>query len=377
MTLTLLLDLDDTLLTNPIEAFLEAYLKAFSRHLDGKIAPDQFVRQLLAATKTMVQNDDHSQTLEASFDAAFYPAVGLEKAELREIIASFYEEVFPTLRKLTTPRPEAVRLVEWAFEKGFRVVVATNPLFPRTAILQRLAWADLPPEQYPFDLITSYETFHFAKPNPAFFSEVMAQIGWPVGPAVMVGNSLKDDILPAAKAGLLTYYLHEQEPAPEGLVAATGPGGRLEDLPIWLETLELENDPASITEPEAAISALKATPAALGTLTKDLTPEEWKAHPLAGEWGITEIACHLRDVEGEVHLFRLTRILEETNPFLAGEDTDAWAEDRKYRRQNGPFALAKFTDCRNQTISILKNFQPLDWERITRHAIFGPTTVKE
>ena len=56
-------------------------------------------------------------------------------------------------------------------------MVATNPIFPRKAILHRLSWAGLAPEQVPFALITDYERFHFAKPNPAFFAEILAQLG--------------------------------------------------------------------------------------------------------------------------------------------------------------------------------------------------------
>ena len=74
-------------------------------------------------------------------------------------------------------------------------MIATNPLFPRTAIYQRLEWAGLPPDKYPFSLIPSYETFHFAKPNPTYFAEFLTISGWPDGPMIMVGNDLEHDIL--------------------------------------------------------------------------------------------------------------------------------------------------------------------------------------
>ena len=39
---------------------------------------------------------------------------------------------------------------------------------------------------------------------------------------------------------------------------------------------------------------------------------------------MTEIICHLRDVEREVNLPRIRRVLAEQNPFLVGEVTDVW-----------------------------------------------------
>ncbi|MFB2351719.1 HAD family hydrolase, partial [Priestia megaterium] len=72
------------------------------------------------------------------------------------------------MQSVTQVRPEAVDFVDWAFAQGYTIAIATNPLFPRTAIEQRLAWAKLPVDKYPFKIVSSYEGFHFAKPNPAF-----------------------------------------------------------------------------------------------------------------------------------------------------------------------------------------------------------------
>ena len=80
MTLTLLLDLDDTLLSNDIDTFLPAYLKALGKHLIDYVAPDKMVQNLLAATQVMLSNNSATLSLEHSFDQAFYPAIGRTKA---------------------------------------------------------------------------------------------------------------------------------------------------------------------------------------------------------------------------------------------------------------------------------------------------------
>ena len=152
---TLLLDLDDTLLGNDIDDFLPHYLGAFSREVAAYVDPDHFVKTLMAGTNAMVTNRRPNCTLQEVFEASFFPTLGLDAGVFRPVAERFYEQVFPTLRELTHPRPEAVRLVEEAVERGYRVVIATNPLFPTTAIQQRLAWAGLPVERYPFELVTS------------------------------------------------------------------------------------------------------------------------------------------------------------------------------------------------------------------------------
>ncbi|NMC81011.1 MAG: HAD family hydrolase, partial [Chloroflexi bacterium] len=167
MKLTVLFDLDGTLLVNDMATFLPPYLKALGQSL-APLPGEQVGREVLAATRRMVHKQEPAATLEETFDQNFYPRIGISKQELRPTIDAFYAQVFPSLRQYTQPRPEAIRLVEAAFEMGHQVVVATNPLFPRTAVLQRLEWASLPADRYPFALITTYEHMHFAKPNPAY-----------------------------------------------------------------------------------------------------------------------------------------------------------------------------------------------------------------
>ena len=155
----------------------------------------------------MVENPSPDYTLEEKFDAAFYPPLGLVRHEVQGIIDAFYAEDFPKLQGITQFRPEAVRVVEELLERGDMTAVATNPLFPRTAILQRLNWAGLPVDEVPFALVPSYETFHFAKPNPAYFAEFLAQLGWPKIPIVMVGNDVESDIGAARQLGLPVFWI--------------------------------------------------------------------------------------------------------------------------------------------------------------------------
>jgi FMN phosphatase YigB (HAD superfamily) len=378
VTPTLLIDLDDTLLGNDMNVFLPAYLKALAARLAAYAPPEQLIPTLLAATRTMLENNRPDRTLKQVFDAAFYPALGLRAEDLQSELKDFYAEVFPTLEGYTQRWPQASELVAGALRRGFRLVIATNPLFPRAAILHRLRWAGLAPEKYQFELVTSYETFHFSKPNPAYFAEILARLGWPEDPVVVIGNDPHNDIDPARRLGLPAFWVSAAQdggyPRDARPPAASGP---LEAALPWLEAAPPGALEPDFGAPEAILATLRATPAALAVLCGDLSEQTWSHHPKEGEWNLTEILCHLRDVEGEVNLPRLKKVIEETNPFLPGMDTDPWAAERLYFCQNGPEALQDFTAFRLELLDLLASLGPGDWEKPARHAIFGPTHLRE
>ncbi len=374
MSLTILFDLDDTLLFNDMDAFLPVYLNGLAKQLSHRFEGERLIRCLLDATREMVKNTRPDRTLEQVFASHFYPALGVTAEEIRPDIDRFYTEDYPNLQPLTKPRPEAVKLVEEVLRRGHRLAIATNPLFPRTAVYQRLAWAGLPIADFPFEIVTAYETFHFTKPHAAYYAEVMAQMGWPEGPAVMVGNDPENDVRPARRAGLFTYLVTDRAANFERTPHATG---NFENLLAWLEWIEAAQPPQENQPREALLPVLRSTPAAIATLTCDLTPEQWTLPPSPGEWSVNEVMCHLRDVAAEVDEPRIQKVIHEENPFIAGIDTDPWAAERGYAAQDGPSALAAFTRTRMRLLEQLQSLPSEAWEKPARHAIFGPTHLDE
>jgi FMN phosphatase YigB (HAD superfamily) len=372
--ITLLLDLDDTLLDTNMDAFIPAYFKALSKSLADMVAPEIMLPALMGGTQAMMLNSDPSLTLREVFGAYFFAQIGVERSVLQERIDRFYDDVFPTLGSLTKPIPEAIRLVDWAFEQGHRVAIATNPLFPLKAIHHRLRWAGLPLEKYPFALVTSYETFHFTKEMVAYYPEALAQLGWPEDPLVMVGDDIEREVKPTRTAGFPVFWI--RKPGESSAEAVDIPQGTLESFRDWFDRVDLYTLKVSFETPQALLACLRATPAALATLTASMSLDTWQRKPASDEWCLTEIVCHLRDVEREVNLPRLHKLLAEENPFVAGEDTDRWAEERQYATQDGHQALVEFTEARKETLSLLNGLQA-EWSRTARHAIFGPTTLQE
>jgi HAD superfamily hydrolase (TIGR01549 family) len=376
MTLTLLLDLDDTLLENEMGGFLEAYLNAFGKYVRSILDPDIFLPALLSGTQKMVANRFPNRTLQEVFENTFFAIIKLSKEDTQGLLDSFYVEVFPTFKNITKARPEAVELVEEAFSRGYRVGIATNPLFPRSAILQRLSWAGLPAEDYPFTLIPSNETFHFSKPNPAFFVEFLANIGQTDEPVVMVGDDLRNDITAANQAGIATFWIGERDLEIDEAQAATA-GGKLTDLLPWLDSVPLESLKPDYSSQSAILANLAGVAAGFDTLGRKLSGPVWTKKPNPDEWCLAEILCHLRDVEAEVNLPRLRKVISEINPFIPGKDTDPWASERQYILQDCLEARDSFLFSRIELLTILETLDSAEWQRAARHAILGPTHIQE
>jgi FMN phosphatase YigB (HAD superfamily) len=373
MTLTLLLDLDDTLLNTNVGAFIPAYFQTLSKHVAGQVAPETVLPALISGMRLMVESEDPSRTLQEIFEADFYPRLGIPKEVLTDALESYYDEVFPTLRHVTSPVEDAAGFVGWAISQGYRMVIATDPLFPRKATHHRLRWAGFKPEQ--FQLVTSFEDFHFSKTHPSYYAEVLGRLGWPDGPVLMVGNDLERDILPAQKLGLATYQIVTESASGVGPEARAR--GSLSDLRLWLESADFSTLGQSFKTIESVLSLLSSGPAALSGLTAGIESSAWTRRRAPDDWALTEIICHLRDTEREIHQLQIGMLVGQDEPFIPRPETAVWTSQRNYLHEDGSSALTEFVSARMETLKSLKNVSVSGWNRKARHAIFGPTNFFE
>ncbi|GAA4711008.1 HAD family hydrolase [Brevibacillus fulvus] len=201
---TILFDLDGTLLEMRTDPFIKAYLQELGRYVGDRFDAKQLVQVILEATKAMILNDDPDKTNERVFMEHFLQKTGVSKEQVWPLFDTFYREVFPTLSHLTYPSPWGKKIVEAAKQQGFRVAVATNPVFPRDAIHSRLAWIELAPED--FELVTVYEESHFTKPNPKYFLEICQKLQVQPDACIMVGNHMQEDMV-AGQTGMKTFLV--------------------------------------------------------------------------------------------------------------------------------------------------------------------------
>lgn len=372
MPLTLLLDLDDTLLDTHMDVFIPAYFQALAQYMASRVDPKIMLRALVAGVNLMNENEDPTQTLEEIFDADFYVQLGVSKQELIQVIEEFYDNIFPDLRHHVHQRPDAAPFIEWALACGYRIAIATDPLFPRKATYHRLRWAGFEPER--FDLVSTFEHFHFTKTHPAYYAEVLGRLGWPEGPVLMVGNDIERDLMPAHKLGLKTFFIVGD--------SASGPGfeagrGTLAELRSWLEAVDLSMLEPSFKTREAVLAIMASTPAVLKSLSASLTEQAWKREPTHDDWAMNEIICHLRDTEREIHQLQLNLMLQKEGAFLPRPDSSVWANERQYLNVDGKLALTEFAQARIESLKLLNGLDENIWARSARHAIFGPTNFLE
>lgn len=370
MTRTVLIDLDDTLLDNSMDIFLPAYFQQLGDYLSELIAPDRMLPALMAGTRAMLTNQDPTTTLVQKFSDIYYPDLGVDEASLGNRIHHFYKQVFPGLESLTGVRPDARSFIEHLFTSGYEVVIATNPLFPRLAIEARLRWANIPSDEFGYTLVTSYEGFHFTKPNPAYYAEILGLLGHSPVEAVMIGNDVSADLDPAHSLGMPVFHLQSNP-------IERYPGGDFEMARVWLESAGRTGNPAAANQPEIILARLKAHLGALLTLAERCSGSLWLRRPASGEWAPIEILAHFADVEGEVNLPRLQQFIQESEPHMTAFDTDIWAQERGYIDYFPEVTLNQFVASRLKLLKMLQLMEPEDWIKQGVHSLLGPTTLAE
>ena len=227
----ILFDLDGTLLESNMDVFLPHYFKLLSARVAHLLPPDEFMAHLMQASNAMVNNDGRA-TNEEVFAAAFFPLISHPREKAESAFRDFYAHDFPTLRQYTRRKPEARQVVRQAFDLGCDVVVATNPLFPATAIEQRLEWAGV--ADFPYRLVTTFENSRAAKPNLLYFEQILETIGRLAEESLVVGDEDMDMV--AAHLGCPTFLV----PGPRTKLSPTTPEptyrGTLMDLGRLLQS---------------------------------------------------------------------------------------------------------------------------------------------
>lgn len=200
-----LFDLDGTLIFHDQARFLSEYFKSISSYVASEgYDPKEFIDAMTYATGIMLSNDGVNLNKDL-FWAKFFEYISRYDERIVEISDSFYVGKFKELRAFAQENPLAKKAVEIAHEKGRKVVLATNPVFPMTAQLERLSWSGLCESD--FDLITSYENSHYCKPDPRYYFEICKKIDVNPQNAIMIGNDEREDMKGAFEAGLMGYLV--------------------------------------------------------------------------------------------------------------------------------------------------------------------------
>lgn len=198
-----LCDLDGTLIHFDHRLFVKNYIGLLSQKFAAHMDPAEFAKMMLAATGSIIQSTDGTRTNAQKFWAYFNAHTSLSHRKIMPVIDAFYENEFNLLKKLVTTSSMAAVLAELSKRK-IPVALATNPVFPLAAVKARLAWGGFSTVQ--FNLITTYETSCYCKPNLAYYQEILDALSLRADECLMIGNDVSED-LAVGKLGVRTYLL--------------------------------------------------------------------------------------------------------------------------------------------------------------------------
>lgn len=207
MPKAVLLDLDDTLLINNMASFIPAYFQLLTQSFADRIPSDRLLLELMRGIEAMDANEGSGPTNEEAFETSFYSALEMNLGALRPVFERFYAEEFPKLRTITRPMPGGRGVVERVFAGGRQVAIATNPVFPRTAVEQRLDWAGVSVLDFKYDLVTTIENMHATKAGTAYYREILSALGREPQECLMVGDDWQRDMVYASRAGIPVYFV--------------------------------------------------------------------------------------------------------------------------------------------------------------------------
>ena len=223
----ILFDLDGTLLPMNQDEFVGYYFPMLAKRMEpyGYFAKE-VIRAVWSGLAAMVMNDGQ-KTNEEVFWECFGQLIKVDRKELEPEFLEFYNNEFNQAIQATQPNPLAGQLIRELKERGDKVYLATNPIFPRCATLNRIRWAGLREED--FELITTYEICRYSKPNPLYFQDILEQFHLKPEECLMVGNDVEED-LAVRKLGVKTFLLTDCLENKKDLPIETEYQGSMEEL---------------------------------------------------------------------------------------------------------------------------------------------------
>ena len=227
----LLFDLDGTLLPMVQDEFANSYFMQLSKKFRGTgVDADKLLKTIEKGLMGMVLNNGRN-TNEEVFWQIFEREMKMKKVDIIDRFDEFYLNEFNEIITSTSPTGVAKEIIDIAKKKGLRLFLATNPLFPRQATLNRIRWAGLNPEDF-LD-ITTYENSHFCKPNVKYFQEIIRRNDIDLDSARMIGNDVNED-LSISSLGVKTFLVTDCLENKHELELSSDFQGTLRDLKTFI-----------------------------------------------------------------------------------------------------------------------------------------------
>ncbi len=199
----ILFDLDGTLLDMNEDEFTKVYTENIYKYFDDLLPKDVFFKYFWEGTYNMMKYKHDKNYVIEGFMEVFIGNTGIDREDARRRYEEFYKNEFPRFSFLAKSLPPK-DLLSKARDKGLKIILATNPVFPEIATQIRCSWIGLKFED--FDYVSHAENSHACKPSWEYYSDILSKAGVEPHEALMVGNHYLFD-MGASAFGIRTWMI--------------------------------------------------------------------------------------------------------------------------------------------------------------------------
>ena len=136
-----------------------------------------------------------------------------------------------------------------------------------------------------------------------------------------------------------------------------------------------DRGPMRFVEWEQLLNVLAEGPGWVGRQLESRDPAAWNASPGVGRWSASELVSHLCDIEREIYLPRLERMLGEEEPEIPDVAVESWAQTRGYGDRDARSALDAWGEARRLLWARLASLGRAQWTRVGFHSVRGPLSL--
>lgn len=208
----ILFDLDGTLMPMSNETFMNTYLPTLGNHLKDYVDPNHLFKAMWSSLDDMLK-DETQETNETVFFKSFGDILGHDLVkEMEPLFLNYYQTDFEILKTQIGDNTTMVKAVDYLKDKGYKLIIATNPMFPEVAVHSRLGYSRFRVDD--FDFISNYSIHSACKPNLNYYQEVLDFNGLKAEDCLMIGNDSHEDVVVkelGMDAWLLNEYLIETD----------------------------------------------------------------------------------------------------------------------------------------------------------------------
>lgn len=193
MIKNIIFDLDGTLINTRQNDFNKLFFESvYKRFVEEGYNGKQICEIMMECISLMLKNDGKASN-ELVFINNLTSKTNIEKEKLEDIFNKFYCYDYGNLISCVDKINVSKTIIDILKEKGYNLILATNPLFPIIAIEKRAKWGNIDCDC--FSYITSYENSSYCKPNINYYREIIDKNNLKIEETMMVGNDLIEDLI--------------------------------------------------------------------------------------------------------------------------------------------------------------------------------------